>query len=145
MKISIKYNTSMINTFKVLIIGHGNPVLMNCNCNLLFNDLNTDIFLLSKESSGCVVWVGPKLVYTYTTIIIEYSMMYLMLEIKRLHVCHYYLKKTIIKKKLTKLYQSKAIVGFLCSNEMHVRKCSFSKDVQFCRCTFTNMFIAGIL
>lgn len=92
----------MINTFKVLIIGHGNPVLMNCNCNLLFNDLNTDIFLLSKESSGCVVWVGPKLVYTYTTIIIEYSMMYLMLEIKRLHVCHYYLKKNNNKKKTYK-------------------------------------------
>lgn len=72
----------MINTFKVLIIGHGNPVLMNCNCNLLFNDLNTDIFLLSKESSGCVVWVGPKLVYTYTTIIIEYSMIHNVFDVR---------------------------------------------------------------
>lgn len=131
MKISIKYNTSMINTFKVLIIGHGNPVLMNCNCNLLFNDLNTDIFLLSKESSGCVVWVGPKLVYTYTTIIIEYSMMYLMLEIKRLHVCHYYLKKTIIKKNLQSYINLKLSLVFFVQMRCMYGNVAFQKTYSF--------------
>lgn len=123
----------MINTFKVLIIGHGNPVLMNCNCNLLFNDLNTDIFLLSKESSGCVVWVGPKLVYTYTTIIIEYSMIHNVFDVRNQTTTRMSLlfKKTIIKKNLQSYINLKLSLVFFVQMRCMYGNVAFQKTYSF--------------
>lgn len=123
----------MINTFKVLIIGHGNPVLMNCNCNLLFNDLNTDIFLLSKESSGCVVWVGPKLEYTYTTIIIEYSMIHNVFDVRNQTTTRMSLlfKKTIIKKNLQSYINLKLSLVFFVQMRCMYGNVAFQKTYSF--------------
>lgn len=123
----------MINTFKVLIIGHGNPVLMNCNCNLLFNDLNTDIFLLSKESSGCVVWVGPKLVYTYTTIIIEYSMIHNVFDVRNQTTTRMSLlfKKNNNKKNLQSYINLKLSLVFFVQMRCMYGNVAFQKTYSF--------------